>query len=190
MGTQAIAARRFAEKKPLDAGAVLTNSWFFAAAAGAVFTALGYAALPAVLSLMIKVPDVRAAAEAYLEWRLLGIASMVITFRSRRFRRDRPHLRHMVSANRDEPHQHRALHRVHLRQLGRAAHGHAGAGLAWFVSTWVGLAIMIGWALRAVPPGAPPYDLRNLSRGLTWDIQVSIQRCSDGAVMSGFGLFP
>src|SRR5512140_407227 len=46
VGTQVIAARRFAEKKPIDAGAVLVNSWFFSAVAGVVFTVCGYLALP------------------------------------------------------------------------------------------------------------------------------------------------
>ena len=41
VGTQAIAARRFAENKPLEAGAVLANSWMFSLIAGTVFTLIG-----------------------------------------------------------------------------------------------------------------------------------------------------
>src|SRR5882762_7691169 len=42
VGTQAISARRFAEGKSVDAGAVLVNSWVCAMLAGVVFTAVGY----------------------------------------------------------------------------------------------------------------------------------------------------
>ncbi len=193
VGTQAIAARRFAEKKPIDAGAVLCNSWFFAAAAGALFTALGYAALPAVLSALIKVPDVRAAAEAYLEWRLLGIASMVMTFSFKSFFDGigRTYV-HMVSAI--------VMNIINVvlciafifGNWGAPRMGIAGAGLAGFVSTWVGLAIMIGWAAtRRYRQVHEPYNLRHLSRGLTWDIlKLSIPSAvATVAVMSGFALF-
>src|SRR3954470_23963681 len=40
VGTQAIAARRFAEGKSADAGAVLVNSWVCSSLAGIVFTAI------------------------------------------------------------------------------------------------------------------------------------------------------
>src|SRR5262245_24932832 len=85
VGTQAIAARRLAEGKPEESGGVLANAWFFALVAGVAFTALGYACLPAVLRLLIKVPEVQAAAHDYMKWRLLGIASMAITFSFKAF---------------------------------------------------------------------------------------------------------
>ena len=85
VGTQAIAARRFAEGKPRDSGAVLVNSWFFSMVAGIAFTMLSYLALPAVLGLLVKVPEVREAANEYLHWRLLGIASMAMTFSYKAF---------------------------------------------------------------------------------------------------------
>src|SRR5438477_434900 len=44
VGTQAIAARRFAEERRQDAGAVLTNAATFALLAGVVFSVLGYLA--------------------------------------------------------------------------------------------------------------------------------------------------
>src|SRR3954451_7934394 len=75
VGTQAIAARRFAEGKPGESGGVLLNSWVFSLVAGIVFTMLGYACLPLVLKFLIKSPEVRHAARAYMGWRLLGIAS-------------------------------------------------------------------------------------------------------------------
>jgi len=193
VGTQALAARRFAEKKPMDAGAVLVNSWFFAAVAGVAFTALGYLALPSILSLLIKVPDVRAAAEAYLGWRLLGIASMVMTFSFKAFfdgiGRTYVHMASAIVMN---------IINVVLciafifGNWGAPRMGIAGAGLAGFVSTWVGLAIMIGWAAtRKYRRIHQPYTLSQLSRGMTWDIlKLSIPSAvATVAVMSGFALF-
>src|SRR6185295_17663213 len=46
VGTQAFTARRFAERRPTDAGAVLVNAGFFAMAAGVLFTILGYVVMP------------------------------------------------------------------------------------------------------------------------------------------------
>src|SRR3954451_7748184 len=69
VGTQAIAARRFAEGKSVDAGAVLVNSMTFALVSSVVLTAIGYVLLPHALGLLIKVPAVRAEAESYMHWR-------------------------------------------------------------------------------------------------------------------------
>src|SRR5689334_6141417 len=80
VGTQTIAARRFAQSKPFDAGAVLLNSMLFALGSSVLLTAIGYWLLPTVLGLLIKVPAVRAEAEGYMTWRLLGVISMVTTF--------------------------------------------------------------------------------------------------------------
>src|SRR5258708_2233813 len=85
VGTQAITARRLAEGKLLSAGGVLVNSWLFSLVAGIVFTVVGYACLPLVLRFLIQVPEVRQAARAYMGWRLLGIASMAITFSFKAF---------------------------------------------------------------------------------------------------------
>src|SRR5262245_44508559 len=56
VGTQAFTARRFAEGKHDDAGAVLFNAAGFALVAGMVFSAIGYLAMPALLSLIIRLP--------------------------------------------------------------------------------------------------------------------------------------
>src|SRR6185503_12351301 len=50
VGTQAFTARRFAEKRPTDAGAVLVNAVSFATLAGIVFTIAGYIVVPALLA--------------------------------------------------------------------------------------------------------------------------------------------
>src|SRR3954447_11825106 len=58
VGTQAFTARRFAERRHADAGAVLVNAGVFAVAAGLLFTVLGYVAMPFLLDIVLKVPEV------------------------------------------------------------------------------------------------------------------------------------
>lgn len=193
VGTQAIAARRFSEGQREAAGAVLVNSWLFALIAGAIVTAGAYLALPAVLGLLIKVPEVREQATRYLHWRLLGIASMVMTFSFKSFFDGigKTHV-HMVSAI-----VMNALNVVLcvlfiFGRMGAPRMGIAGAGLAGFVSTWVGLAIMMGWALlpkyREV---YRPFRLKAAQRSLIRDVlKLSVPSgVATLAVMTGFALF-
>jgi MATE family, multidrug efflux pump len=192
VGTQAIAARRVAQKKPEDAGAVLVNSWFFALTAGIVFTAIGYLVLPHVLRILIRVPEVRAEATSYLHWRLLGIVSMAMTFSFKAFFDGigKTHV-HMVSAI--------VMNALNIvlclififGRFGAPRMGMAGAGLSGFIATWVGLGIMIGWAVFRRYRGYRPFRLRTLSKGITWDVlRLSIPSAvATVAVMSGFALF-
>ncbi len=193
VGTQAIAARRFAEGKEHDAGAVLVNSWVFALVAGCLFTLLGYLSLPFLLEHLIKVPAAREAAEAYLHWRLLGIASMVMTFSFKSFFDGigKTYV-HLVSAVVMNSFNVLLCMMFIFGRWGAPRMGIAGAGLAGFVSTWIGLAIMIGWALRQ-PYRArfQPFSLRKVDGklvrdivGLSWPSAVATI-----AVMTGFALF-
>src|SRR5262252_1756688 len=50
VGTQAFTARRFAERRHTDAGAILINAVAFAAIAGILFTAVGYVVVPLLLN--------------------------------------------------------------------------------------------------------------------------------------------
>lgn len=193
VGTQAIAARRFAEGKPRDSGAVLVNSWVFSVIASVVTTLLAYAATPTILRFALPSDEVRAAAQSFLNWRLLGIASMVITFSFKAFfdGLGKTHV-HMVSAL--------VMNALNIflcwvlifGKLGVPHMGIEGAGLADALCTWVGLAIMIGWTLKGKYRTVfRPFDFRGLSRKLTWDIlKLSIPSgIATIAVMLGFGLF-
>ncbi|MBK7579226.1 MAG: MATE family efflux transporter [Myxococcales bacterium] len=193
VGTQAIAARRFAQHRSADAGAVLVNSWFFALTAGILFTIAGYLVLPYVLSALIKVPEVRTAATEYLHWRLLGIVSMAMTFSFKSFFDGigKTHV-HMVSAI--------VMNALNIvlclvfifGRFGAPRMGIAGAGFAGFVSTWVGLFIMIGWvAFKKYRAPFSPFALSSLDKSLTWDVlKLSIPSAvATVAVMSGFALF-
>jgi multidrug resistance protein, MATE family len=193
VGTQAISARRLAERKNADAGAVLVNSWVFSLIAGIIFTAIGYLSLPAILGLLIKVPEVREAAHAYLNWRLLGIVSMAMTFSFKAFFDGigKTHV-HMVSAI--------VMNALNIilclififGRWGAPRMGIAGAGLAGFVSTWVGLAIMFAWAaLPKYRRPFMPFRLRALSfRLINAVLRLSVPSAvATIAVMSGFALF-
>ena len=193
VGTQAIAARRFAENKPEDAGGVLVNSWFFSLTAGIVFTALGYLSLPHVLKVLIRVPEVREAAVSYLNWRLLGIVSMAMTFSFKAFfdgiGKTQVHMVGAIVMN--------ALNIVLCQififgRFGAPRMGMAGAGMSGFIATWVGLGIMVGWALFAkYRDNFHPFRLAKLSKRLTSDLlRLSIPSAvATVAVMSGFALF-
>ena len=193
VGTQALAARRFAEKRPAEAGAVLANSWVFSLLAGITFTVLGYLSIPLVLPVLIQVEEVREAARSYLNWRLLGITSMAMTFSFKAFfdgiGRTYVHMISSIVMN--------VLNVVLciafiFGQFGAPRMGVAGAGFAAFVSTWVGLAIMIGWALLAhYRKTYEPFALGRLSRKVMGDVlKLSVPSgIATIAVMSGFALF-
>ncbi len=195
VGTQAFTARRFAEKRDEDAGAVLANAAFFAVVAGVVFSAIGYLTMPAILGAIIKVPEAKEAATKYLSWRLLGITSMAATFAFKAFfdgiGKTHVHLVSAVVMN--------ALNIVGClififgnETLGIAKMGIAGAGLAGFLSTYVGLAIMIGYALKAeYRTRFHPFSRKKLSADLIGPIlRLSIPSgVATIVVMTGFALF-
>lgn len=193
VGTQAIAARRFAEKRNADAGAVLANSWLFSLVAGIVFSVAGYLAMPFVLDLLIRVPEVREAARSYLGWRLLGITSMAMTFSFKAFFDGigKTHV-HMVASVVMNIMNVLFCIAFIFGNWGAPRMGIAGAGLAGFLSTWIGLAIMIAWALRGhYRQQYQPFQMSRVSKALTWDIlRLSIPSAvATVAVMTGFALF-
>lgn len=196
VGTQAFTARRFAEKDREGAGAVLANAAFFAVVAGVLFTALGYLAVPSILGVILeKSPGAYASALAYLRFRLLGVTSMATTFAFKAFfdgiGKTHVHLVSAVVMN--------ALNVLlcYLLIFGSAAlslprMGIAGAGLAGCISTYVGLAIMVGYALLPAYKGRfHPFSPKKLSLGLTWPIlRLSIPSGVATIVgMAGFYLF-
>jgi putative MATE family efflux protein len=176
VGTQVLTARREGEGRRADAGAVVVNAWFFALVAGLVFTALGYLAMPLMVKGLIKVPEVREAASAYLRWRLLGIMSMAATFAFKAFfdAIGRTHV-HLVSAI--------VMNALNIVLCYLLIFGNNGAPR---------LAIMIGYAMRSEYRAAyGPFQLGKLSRELTRAIlRLSVPSAvATVAVMSGFALF-
>lgn len=195
VGTQAFTARRFAEGKDHEAGAVLFNAFVFALVAGVLFTIVGYSTMHLLLGKIIKVDGARAAADAYLQYRLLGVSSMAMTFAFKAFFDGigKTHV-HLVSAL--------VMNAINIGlclilvfgndTLGVAKMGIAGAGLAGVISTYVGLAIMIGYALKPeYRERFAPFRMNKLNRSLMWSIvKLSIPGgIATIAVMTGFALF-
>lgn len=193
VGTQALAARRYAEGERERAGAVLLNSWVFSVVASLMFTVIGYLCLPSLLSLAIKVPAVRVAAEEYLQYRMLGIASMVVTFSFKAFfdGLGRTHV-HMWSAIVMNVINVALCYAFIFGNWGAPRMGMAGAGVAALSATWVGLFIMVAWVQKAkYRTEYHPFALRKFDAGLVKDIlRLSIPSAiATIAVMSGFFLF-
>ncbi len=195
VGTQAMTGRRFAEGEHDKAGAVLLNAIVFTLVGGVAFVGLGYLLQSTILQALIKTDGPREAAHAYLDWRMLGILSMAVTaaFKSFFDGIGKTHV-HFVSAV--------AMNILNVllclvliygnETLGVPKMGIAGAGLAAVVATYVGLAIMVGYALL---PGYRklyrPFELRKISGSLLWSLlKVSIPGAiATVAVMTGFALF-
>lgn len=195
VGTQAFTARRFAERRDDEAGAVLFNAFMFALIAGVVFAGLGYLAMTPILDLLIKVDGAKQAAHDYLYYRLIGVVSMAATFAFKAFFDGigKTHI-HLVSAV--------VMNVVNIvlcfllifgyAPLGIPRMGIAGAGLGAVISTWIGLLIMVGYALKPeYRHRFKPFSLAKFSRPLLWDIlKLSIPGAiATIAVMTGFALF-
>lgn len=191
VGTQAYTARRFAEKKYGEAGAVLMNAATFCVVMGVVFGILGAFTIKDLLGLILRVPEAHDIAYSYSKWRLLGIVSMATTMALKAFFDGIGKTWvHLVSAL--------AMNVVNVvlcwmfifGNLGAPRMGAPGAGFAAFVATWIGLAIMIYFAARE-RGRYHPIRISNLSRKLTWDIlKLSIPAALATIVMMiGFALF-
>jgi multidrug resistance protein, MATE family len=193
VGTQALAARRFAQGRSAEAGTVLANSWLFSLVAGIAFTGLGYLVIPFVLGVLVESPEVRAVGTSYLNYRLLGITSMAVTFSFKAFFDGigKTHV-HMIASV--------VMNVVNVLlcitfifgKFGAPRLGMAGAGLAGAVSSWLGLFVMAGWAAMShYRKTFKPFSLQGLSRDLLARIlKLSVPSAiATVAVMSGFMLF-
>jgi multidrug resistance protein, MATE family len=191
VGTLALTARRVAERKNEDAGAVLANSAWFTLVAGGAISVLGWVLLPWVLGLMVESADVRAVALSYSRWRMMGLISMAMTMAIKGFFDGvgRTHV-HLVAAIVMNVFNVLFCYMFIFGHFGAPRMGVTGAGVSGFLATWIGLGIMILYASQL---GRHFHPLRwsNLSRKLTWDIlRLSIPAAVATAVMMfGFGLF-
>jgi putative MATE family efflux protein len=191
VGTQALVARRYAERRCDAAGAVLSNAMAFCVGAGALLSLLGLLLLPVLVQVLHGNPDVQNIILRYSRYRLLGVISMGMTMGIKAFfdgvGRTRVHLVAALVMN---------VCNVLLcwifiyGNLGMPRMGAPGAGFAAFLSTWIGLGIML-WYAALVRDEYRPFRFSNLSRKLTWDIlKLSIPAAMATVVMMiGFGLF-
>jgi MATE family multidrug resistance protein len=191
VGTQALTARRYAERRPGEAGAVLANGAWFCLLAGAALSLIGFLLLPAIFRLMIKVPEVQRVALSYSRWRILGVVSMAMTMAIKAFFDGigKTHV-HLVAAI--------VMNVINVvlcwvfifGHLGAPRMGVEGAGMSGFFATWVGLLIMLLYA-TLYRSEFDPFRRSKLSRSLTGSIlRLSIPAALATLVMMiGFGLF-
>jgi len=191
VGCLALTARRVAEKKHHDAGAVLANAAWFCLVGGAVVSIVGWLLLPSILGLMIEVPEVRAVALVYSRWRMMGVISMGMTMAIKGFFDGIGRTKvHLVAALVMNAFNVVLCYAFIFGHWGAPRMGVAGAGVSGFVATWVGLLIMVIYAAQ-LRSRFHPGRWSNLSRSLTWDIlKLSVPAAVATAVMMfGFGLF-
>jgi len=195
VGTQTFTARRFAEKDDEAAGAVLTNAFTFAFVVGGLFSFIGYVAMGPILDLLIKSDGAHQAAHDYLQYRLLGVMSMAATFAFKAFfdgiGKTSVHFVASIVMN---------AFNIGLclllifgnSTLGLPKMGIAGAGLSGVISTYVGLAIMAGYALKSeYRKRFRPLSLKKLDKSLMWNIlKLSIPGAvATVVIMLGFAMF-
>jgi MATE family multidrug resistance protein len=137
------------------------------------------------------VPEVQAVALDYTRWRLLGVVSMAATMAIKAFfdGLGKTHV-HLVAAIIMNVANVILCWMLIFGHAGAPRMGAPGAGLSAFIATWIGLAIMIGYA-ALVRSEYHPLRLGNLSRKLTSSIlSLSVPAAAATVIMMvGFGLF-
>lgn len=191
VGTQALTARRFAERNFKAAGAVLANAVWFTLIAGALFTLLGELLLPWIVSKKATNPEMAEIMLGYSRWRILGVLSMAATMATKAFFDGigRTYV-HFVSAIVMNILNVLFCWMFIFGHFGAPQMGAVGAGFAAFVATWIGLVIMLayGWSVRR---DFEPLRWSHLSRTLVWQmLKLSLPAAIAIVVMaSGFNLF-
>lgn len=193
IGTLAIVARRQGENNFKLAGAALSNAVTIAIISSLFVSGLTYYFIPDIFRLFIDNDAVIAFGVPYARFRLLGILSMVATAAIKSF---------FDGTNKTYVHMIAAivmnianigLNYVFIFGLGPIpAYNVAGAGLASLVSTYIGLAIMIGWSLSpAIRRKYKLYRPSSLDLTTMWNIiRVSVPSgVANIFVMSGFLIF-
>ena len=196
VGTQAITARRYAEQEYVKAGQVLFNGLVIAVIAGVGGSILGHVATPTAIGFLATASEEqqRLGIE-YTQFRMMGVAGMVITFAYKAFfdgiGRTYVHLWAALAMN---------VFNIVLNYLlifgndtlGIARLELAGAGIASVISTYLGLAIMVG--VSAGPTNLKTfsfYHLRHWNAKLCRQI-IRLMIPSGSAtiiLMAGFALF-
>ncbi len=191
VGTQALVARRYAEGRRNDAGAVLANGVFFCVVCGVFFSAMGLAVLPSLVRSMIEVREGQDVAISYSRWRLLGVVGMGTTMAIKAFFDGigKTHV-HLVAAIVMNIFNVFACWVLIFGHFGLPAMGAPGAGLAAFIAVWIGLGVMALYA-SLVRTDYHPARWSNLSGRVTWSIlKLSVPAALATVVMMvGFGLF-
>ena len=193
VGTQALTARRLGEQDHERAGQVLFNSLTVAAVSSAFASVVGWFAAPAMFRFIHHVPEELILGIPYLKWRMAGVFAMVVTMSYKSWfdglGRTRVFMGIAIIMN--------AINAL-LNWLLIFGHwgfprlGMEGSGIASMVSSYIGLAMLVGWSLHdRYRKTYDCYHIKNLSRRQQWEL-IALSAPSALAtafVMSGFSLF-
>jgi putative MATE family efflux protein len=193
VGTQSITARRMGEQSHEEAGSVMLNSVTVALLTSAVASVGGWFLAPKVFPFFTKDPNELRLGVPYLQWRMLGVASMVGTISYKSWfdgmSRTRVHMGAAIAMNILNFFLNVAMV---FGKWGFPAWGVEGSAIASMISSYIGLFIMVGWSLRAEFRNEfKNYRLSNLSGS---QMLLLVKQSLPGGiaticVMSGFGLF-
>jgi putative MATE family efflux protein len=193
VGTQALTARRIGEQNHERAGQVMFNSLVVAATVSAVASVASWFAAPYMFRIINNDPAVLRVGVPYLQWRMLGVFSMVTTISYKSWfdglGKTRVHMGAAITMNVINFFLNVAMI---FGKWGFPAWGVEGSAIASMISSYVGLALMIVWSLRRrYYRTYKHYRLANLSRAEQWEIaKLSLPSgIATAFVMSGFGLF-
>ena len=193
VGTQTLTARRYGEGDSARAGQVLTNSLVVSVLTSIVASAVGWFAAPWIFRKFNTNPDVVRLGVPYLQWRLLGVFSMVTTISLKSWfdglGKTRVHMYAAITMNVINLLLNIALI---FGKWGFPAWGVTGSAIASMISSYLGLALMIAWSfLPEYTRKFANYKLSNMSFRQQWDlIKLSVPSgIATLFVMSGFGLF-
>jgi MATE family multidrug resistance protein len=191
VGTQAITARRYAEGKFHAAGAVLANAIWFTLVGGVFTSIFAFLLIPTILERLIPSPEVRAIAASYTHWRLFAFVSMSMTQAVKGFFDGIGRTTYHFVASLVMNLANIVLCWVFIfGHMGAPAMGPTGAGFSAFVSTWIGLIVMLVY-VSLHRSDFHPIRWSNIARPLTWDMmKLSIPAALATIVMMfGFALF-
>jgi putative MATE family efflux protein len=158
---------------------------------GIVTCVAAYLLIPVILAKLIPSPDVRAIAESYTHWRLFAFVSMSMTQAVKGFFDGIGRTTYHFVASFVMNVANIVLCWVFIfGHLGAHAMGPEGAGFSAFISTWIGLVVMLVYVYFH-RGSFLPVRWSNISRPLTWDmVKLSFPAAIATIVMMfGFALF-
>ncbi len=148
VGTQAMTARRMGAASHHEAGRIFSNSLAVATVTSLVAAGVSWILVPHLAPIFMKEPSVVALGVPYLKWRMLGVVSMVTTASCKSWfdgiGRTRLHLYAAIVMN---VVNFGLAYGLVFGKLGMPRMGVEGVGVASMVSSFVGLFMMLGFAL-------------------------------------------
>jgi MATE family, multidrug efflux pump len=193
VGTQALTARRWGERNFAAAGQPMLNSFVLAVGTSVVLSLVGWWAVPHVFPFFHKDPNVLRLGIPYLQWRMLGIMSMVTTIALKSWfdGLGETHV-HMIVAITMNVLNYVLNLALIFGKWGFPALGMTGSGMASMISSYIGLVLILIWTVRRrYRTKYANYALKNLSGKQIWEIaKLSFPSgLATAFVMSGFGVF-